>query len=279
MTTTEITTPANDTTTPADYSTWTTYQLLMEAKRRVGAIGKEGQYIDRSGKKVYDFRGIDDVVNAVSPIFAELGILGPLPVTSTPETRDIVTSGGSKMREVTVTVTYRFKGPIDFEDVQVPGEAMDSGDKATPKAMSVALRTALLQALLIPTKELAPEPDSQVYVRAVENAQQVREAGNNGRQRRTAEKIDPTVALTRLHTAVEEVRGLRGETEQQSNKRVADYCKNRLRVDVTTRTDKDQILAVDLSRLDDTQVQVLTGVIQRSIREIHKARLAQQQEV
>lgn len=278
MTTTELITQPTDTATEPDYSTWTTYSLLMEAKRRVGAIGKEGAYIDRSGKKVYDFRGIDDVVNALSPIFAELGILGPLPVASRPETRDITTSGGSKMREVTVVVTYRFHGPIDHIDIEVPGEAMDSGDKATPKSMSVALRTGLLQALLIPTKEIAPEPDSQVYVRAVENAHQAREqATNNGR--RTAPAVDPTEALKRLYSVIEEVRQLRGETEDESNKRVADYCKNRLRTDVVTSRDKGRITAMDLSRLDDTNTKLLTGVINRSIREITNANLAQQQEV
>jgi hypothetical protein len=40
---------------------------------------------------------------------------------------------------------------------------MDWGDKGTPKAMSVAFRTFLLQALTIPTDEA--EPDAQVYER------------------------------------------------------------------------------------------------------------------
>ena len=43
----------------------------------------------------------------------------------------------------------------------VAAEAMDSGDKATAKAMSVALRTFLLQVLALPTDE--PDPDSFSY--------------------------------------------------------------------------------------------------------------------
>jgi hypothetical protein len=47
---------------------------------------------------------------------------------------------------------------------------MDSGDKATAKAMSVAYRTALLQVLCLPTDE--PDPDSHTYERApVESAE------------------------------------------------------------------------------------------------------------
>jgi hypothetical protein len=46
----------------------------------------------------------------------------------------------------------------------VPGEAFDSGDKATAKAMSVAFRIALLQGLSLPTDET--DPDAQTYERA-----------------------------------------------------------------------------------------------------------------
>ncbi len=41
---------------------------------------------------------------------------------------------------------------------------MDGGDKATAKAMSVAFRIALLQALALPTSE--PDPDSSSYERS-----------------------------------------------------------------------------------------------------------------
>jgi hypothetical protein len=44
------------------------------------------------------------------------------------------------------------------------GEAFDMGDKATAKAMSVAYRTCLLQALTIPTDD--PDPDESSYEQA-----------------------------------------------------------------------------------------------------------------
>jgi hypothetical protein len=56
-------------------------------------------------------------------------------------------------------VLYRFHGPAgDFLDAESVGEASDSLDKATSKAMSVAYRTALIQALTLPTGD--PDPDS-----------------------------------------------------------------------------------------------------------------------
>jgi hypothetical protein len=66
---------------------------------------------------------------------------------------------------VKVKVTYTFIGANgDSIKATVVGEAMDAGDKATAKAMSVAFRTALLQALSLPTDE--PDPDSSSYERS-----------------------------------------------------------------------------------------------------------------
>lgn len=112
----------------------------------------------------YMFRGIDAVMNAVGPAFRKHGVLCiPINVSST--YRDVLTSTGKPSREVTVNVTYRFIGPAgDHLDSQIIGEAMDSGDKGSAKAMSVAYRTLLLQALTIPTDE--PDPDSVTHERA-----------------------------------------------------------------------------------------------------------------
>jgi hypothetical protein len=69
------------------------------------------------------------------------------------------------MGHVKVKVTYTFIGANgDSIKATVVGEAMDAGDKATAKAMSVAFRTALLQALSLPTDE--PDPDSSSYERS-----------------------------------------------------------------------------------------------------------------
>jgi hypothetical protein len=61
------------------------------------------------------------------------------------------------MRLTTVTVEYTFLGPTgDRITTTVPGEAWDSEDKGSSKAMAVAFRTALIQVLAIPTKERDP---------------------------------------------------------------------------------------------------------------------------
>jgi len=137
------------------------YAVMSAAMEEVQAVRKDGF----NDSQKYNFRGIDQVVNAVGPIFRKHKII-PVPYACTARYRDVLTSTGKPSREVTVGATYRFYGPAgDFIEATVPGESMDTGDKGTPKAMSVAYRIVLLQMLCIPTDE--PDPDSQSYERAM----------------------------------------------------------------------------------------------------------------
>lgn len=138
----------------------TVIEALLAAMADVQAVGKAGHNKEFN----YSFRGIDATVNAVGPAFRKHGVI-VMPVNTEARYRDVQTSRGKPSRECTVTVTYRFYGPAgDHIDAVVPGESMDSGDKGTAKAMSVAYRIVLLQALCIPTDEA--DPDSQGYERA-----------------------------------------------------------------------------------------------------------------
>lgn len=118
----------------------------------------------------FNFRGVDDVMNAVGPVLRQHGVsVVPTAVTHHPE--DVTTTKGSKMRNVTVLVSYAIHGPAgDSMPGAAAGEAADSGDKATPKAMSVAFRTFLLQSLCLPTDET--DPDQHQYERAEQPQQQ-----------------------------------------------------------------------------------------------------------
>lgn len=136
----------------------TIIEALTAVKADVGAVGKG----DRNASQGFFFRGIDAVLNAVAPMLIKHGVV-VAPVKTVPSHGSVeVGKNRTPMCHTTVTVTYRFYGPAgDSIDVEVPGEAMDSGDKATPKAMSVAYRIALLQALSLPTDE--PDPDASSY--------------------------------------------------------------------------------------------------------------------
>jgi hypothetical protein len=134
---------------------------LSRVMEDVGAVRKG----DRNTHQNFNFRGIDAVVNAVSPALRKHGIV------VTPQVLDYqyetvqVGNPAKNMASVRVMVRYTFHAS-DGSSIEtvVPAESFDSGDKATAKAMSVAFRTALLQTLCLPTDET--DPDAQSYERA-----------------------------------------------------------------------------------------------------------------
>src|SRR6478735_6507558 len=125
-------------------------------------LGKN-QTHDSPGAK-FKFRGIDDLMNVCGPVFRKHVVM-VIPSVRSASYRDVTTSGGKPSRETTVQVQYQIIGPAGDVILGISaGEAMDNGDKGTAKAMSVAFRVFLLQALCLPTDE--PDPDSEAYQRA-----------------------------------------------------------------------------------------------------------------
>lgn len=119
----------------------TAIQAVAAVMRDVEAVGK-GQF--NAGQK-FKFRGIDDLMNAVA------GPLRTHGVVIVPTVTERVSEVRGKMTAVWLTVTFRFYGPSgDYIEAVTMGEAADSFDKSTNKAMSAALKYALLQVLMIP---------------------------------------------------------------------------------------------------------------------------------
>jgi len=140
------------------------HEALAAVMGDVRAVGKTG----RNSAQNYNFRGIDAVVNAVGPALREHGVV-VIPEVLEHSHETISSANGKAMGHVVVRVAYTFVGPGgDTLTSTVVGEAMDYGDKATAKAMSVAFRTALLQSLALPTDE--PDPDSESFERAEQPA-------------------------------------------------------------------------------------------------------------
>ena len=105
---------------------------------------------DRNEHQRFLFRGIDAVVNAVGPILREHKVI-VLPQVRDVTYEQVATSGGKASTACRVLVDYVFVSGVDGSTLtaRVAAESWDTGDKATPKAMSVAFRTALLQALAL----------------------------------------------------------------------------------------------------------------------------------
>jgi len=118
------------------------------ALSKVG-IAKDKKNLQGSG---YMFRGIDDVYNTLSPLLAEHGLC-ILPRMIARELVERQSRAGGALFYVTVEAEFDFVSAEDGSKhvVRTFGEAMDSGDKATNKAMSAAYKYAAFQAFAIPT--------------------------------------------------------------------------------------------------------------------------------
>lgn len=155
----------------------------------------------------FKYRGIDDVMNALHGVMADAGVF----VTIEVESREVVerqSSQGSALFYVTLFVNVRFNAEdSSYVQCRVVGTAMDSGDKADNKAMSVALKYACLQALMIPTEDMA-EPDRDTYQVAAKQPE--RRPVTDGewlaivRRMRAGEKIQDKVRAAYLLTAEQE---------------------------------------------------------------------------
>ena len=143
------------------------YADLAKVMRSVDHVGKG----DFNSHQKFNFRGIDGVLNAVGPALREHNVIA-FPYVIESEYEQVQTSGGKASTACRVLVDYTFVA-ADGSSVtaRVAAESWDTGDKAMPKAMSVAMRTALIQTLSLPTDE--PDPSSYTYTReAVEEREE-----------------------------------------------------------------------------------------------------------
>lgn len=118
------------------------------------ALAKSGITKDRRNQQQgYNFRGIDDVYNVISPLLAEHGLC-ILPRMISRHCEERQTAKGGTLFYTTVEAEFDFVCAEDGSKhtVKTFGEAMDSGDKSTNKAMSAAYKYAAFQAFAIPTE-------------------------------------------------------------------------------------------------------------------------------
>lgn len=143
------------------------YGAMIEIMRQVQTIKKE----KRNEAQKFMFRGIDDMMNSLHRIFADNGVF----ITTEVLEYDVVdrpTKNGGVNYFTHAKIRFNF---IAEDGSWVPivtvGEAMDSGDKGMNKAMSIALKYALMQAFLIPTEDIA-DPDAETPDESLDTGEQ-----------------------------------------------------------------------------------------------------------
>lgn len=128
--------------------------VLQAINAVMAEIAREGISKDRKNEQQnYKFRGIDDVYNALAPILARNHlVITPKCLSRTKEV--VTTAKGGTLFYVTVDMEFELASAIDGSTkvAQMFGEAMDSGDKATNKAMSAAYKYMAMQEFCIPTE-------------------------------------------------------------------------------------------------------------------------------
>ena len=140
----------------------------------------------RNQQQGYQFRGIDDVYAALAPLLAKHGLcILPRVLARTCTERN--TARGGALFYTTVEAEFDFVCAEDGSKhtVKTFGEAMDSGDKSTNKAMSAAYKYACLQAFSILTegdndadatshepvaRTAQAAPDMQTILQSLQNA-------------------------------------------------------------------------------------------------------------
>lgn len=131
------------------------YGKMIEVMAKVPAIGKD----KRNTQQGFNFRSIDQVMNALQNILPSVGVFYlPEVLESSREVRE--TKSGGKNTFTVLKVKYTFYA-ADGSSVSaiVQSEGMDSADKSSNKAMSGACKYALFQAFNIATEEMI-DPDA-----------------------------------------------------------------------------------------------------------------------
>lgn len=140
------------------------YETITAVMNEIGAVGKNS----KNQQQGFMFRGIDAVMNALNPAMKKFGLfVVPEILEQTREER--TTQKGGLLIYSICRIKYTFYAQ-DGSNISaiVVGEGMDSGDKATNKAMSIAFKYACFQVFCIPTEEMC-DPDAEVHDPAPKN--------------------------------------------------------------------------------------------------------------
>ena len=132
------------------------YQSIHGVMEEVGAIGKNR----KNQQQGFMYRGVDEVMNALQPAFVKYNIFVVPEVLEQTREERTAKSGGQLIYSILKVKFTFFADDGTSVSATVIGEGMDSADKASNKAMSVAFKYACFQVFCIPTEEMV-DPDAE----------------------------------------------------------------------------------------------------------------------
>ncbi len=130
------------------------YAKIAIVQAELAKVGISKSRKNQTPGAQYNFRGIDEVYNTLAPLMAEHGLCILPRVVDHQLSKRGETRNGNAIHAAVVTVEFDFVSADDgsIHVVRTMGEAMDSSDKATNKAMSAAYKYAALMTFAIPTE-------------------------------------------------------------------------------------------------------------------------------
>lgn len=125
------------------------FSAIPKIMATVGSIAKTR----KNQSQGYAFRGIDDVYEALQKLLAENGVFfSPQVLEYHREEKQTKNGGVLTVTIIRCEFTFYADDGTYFKSITL-GEGMDSGDKSSNKAMSAAVKYALLEVFCIPTSE------------------------------------------------------------------------------------------------------------------------------
>lgn len=155
---------SQDSKTVIDYSTMNIFQKMLIAQTKIGVVEKSLEV--KQGKNQRSYKAVceRDILDAVKPIEAEVGIYSYQVNSEIVEMGIRTTSNGYDQNYIKLKVTYRFvnvEKPDEFIEIDSYGTGLDSGDKLDGKAMTYAKKYALMNAYKISTGD-DPDKDASL---------------------------------------------------------------------------------------------------------------------
>lgn len=132
------------------------YEAISRCMEEIGAVGKDAV----NKQQGFKYRGIDAVMNAINPALVKNHVF-IVPEVLDQQRQERTTNKGAVLIYSICRIKYTFYAEDgSFIEAVTVGEGMDSGDKATNKAMAIAFKYACFQVLCIPTEEMK-DPDEE----------------------------------------------------------------------------------------------------------------------
>lgn len=134
------------------------YQAISKCMKEIGAVGKNNV----NQQQGFKYRGIDAVMNGINPALVKNHVFVVPEVLDQKREERTTAKGGLLIYSICkIKFTFYAEDGSSITAVTI-GEGMDSGDKATNKAMAIAFKYACFQVFCIPTEEMT-DPDAECH--------------------------------------------------------------------------------------------------------------------